>query len=511
MNSGPVGGEFEKTVVGNEMGFSTQGARRGHHRPGLEWLAPVTESNQVTSPSHDALLVGPADRYDVGEMLRPHVLTRVLNFSRFRCAGLVSADLTSFGGHSVRNYGESALEMTGAKLQMVHFGGDTLSRPIVDSYREAVSDQEEERFESLSVISDEAQLSEYVKRKTGQLDDFGYVLAPEGEYFDAPASFHGVGLSNPGELSPEHQERLFEILKKAQFIGIRDEVGAEFLEREGLNVHRMPCPLTALPQVCARQLRENRDSDAMEEMRHRFPNGWIAVEVGGIEEGRIDEITTALRQVAEEEDLGIVFFDASRRAGSGSKSRVRCWVDSIPEWNAAEFPSSGIWEVASMLLHSRLYCGTSLDCRIICMAAGVARVNIPTGDSAARSYCELWEHDSVPIEFSLEEPWSVGLKEALSVDLSLLQQHATILHKTYFQSLEIFCGATGLHPRLTHSERNTEHEAAAAALHHLHDEWLSDDKSLQQFRRLNRRWGRKSRVRSSTKRSPLPSQEQRSS
>jgi hypothetical protein len=160
-----------------------------------------------------------------------------------------------------------------------------------------------------------------------------------------------------------------------------------------------------------------------------------------------------------------------------------------------------------MLLHSRLYCGTSLDCRIICMAAGVARINIPVGDSAARSYCELWEHDSVPIEFSLDEPWTVGLKEALSADLSILQQHATILHKTYFQSLETFCRATGLHPRLTHAERSTEHEVAAAALHHLHDEWLSDEKSLQKFRRLNRRWGRKSRNRSVAKSSPLVSRE----
>ena len=174
-----------------ESSLEEKGRRNSHHRPGLEWLGPVKETNQVTTPANDALLIGPADSYRVGDMLRPHVLTRVLNFSRFRCAGLRSVDMTGFGGHSVRNYGESALEMTGGSLRMVHFGGETLEADLIDSYRRvnqnAGRGSEGERFESLAVISDRDQLREYIRRRTGQLDDFGYVLAPEGE-------FHGRGV-----------------------------------------------------------------------------------------------------------------------------------------------------------------------------------------------------------------------------------------------------------------------------------------------------------------------------
>lgn len=478
MKSGETGNYSQHVAAGE----------RAHHRAGLEWMQRVEEVNEMTIPSHDALLVGPADRYEFGEMLRPHVLTRVLSFSRFRCAGLVSADMTSFGGHSVRNYGESALEMTGRNLQVVHFGGDSLSRGIVDGYRDAISGEEAERFGSLSVIGDSAQLADYVKKRSGQLDDFGYLLAPEGEFFGANASFHAVGLSQPEELDPGRKERLLEVLRRASFVGVRDEVGADFLEAEGIAVHRMPCPLTVLPQVCARQLRESRDSESLESIRHRFPNGWIAVETGSIDPSCGDAFGAALREVAEREGLGVVFFSASPDSLDGGARR---WVDSFPEWLAAEFPSHDIWDIASMLLHARLYCGSSLDCRIVCMSGGVARINVPDGTTATRSYCELWEHDEVPVEFDGEESWTVALETALQVDFSLLQEHAKSLHADYFDALDAYCRETGMYSRVTRAGESVSPEPVSTAVHHLHDEWLQESPGFEGRKTRHPRTSRK--------------------
>lgn len=488
-----IGVNFGKLVDSSseESSLEEKGHRTSHHRPGLKWLGPVRETNHITTPANDALLIGPADSYRVGDMLRPHVLTRVMNFSRFRCAGLRSVDMTGFGGHLVRNYGESALEMIGSGLRMVHFGGETLDGDLIESYKRvnqtAGRGSEGERFESLAVISDQDQLLEYVRRRTGQLDDFGYVLAPEGEFHGARSSFHGVGLSEPEKLGNDQRSRLLELMREADFVGIRDDRGSEFLESNGVRVHRMPCPLTALPQVCARQLREYRDCDSLEGIRHRFPNGWIAVEIGQAQEEQFESLTQALRNVAEKEDLGIVFFDASHCGEEKPSSRVRKWVEVFPEWIAAGFPSANIWEVASMLLHARLYCGTSLDCRIICMSAGVARINIPVGEKATQSYCELWEHDDVPIEFATDESPEVAIREALEVDLSMLRKHAKGLHSAYFSALAIFLRETGICPRLALGEERSEHQAASAVMHHLHDEWLSDEKSLRKVHKLNRK------------------------
>lgn len=461
-------------------------ARGRHHRPGMDWVRPLEEVNRVTTPSGEGVLVGAASRYDVGEMLRPHVLTRILNLAKFRCASLVSTDMTPFGGHSVRNYGESALEMTGNRLQLIHCGGDHLAAQLPASYAGAVGGEEAERFESLSMIAGEEELINYVKRRSGQPDDLAYVLAADGEFFGANLSFHAVGLSEPDSLSESGREHLLHAMRQANFIGVRDENGANFLESEGFDVNRMPCPLTVLPQVGARQLREHRDCIALEELRHRFPNGWIAVEIGEIENSNKPRLTAALREVAERDGLGLVFFEAVSSDPGRKSAKVRSWVESFPEWIASGFSSSDIWDVASMLLHSRLYCGSNLDCRIICMSGGVSRINVPNGKASALSYCELWEHDEVPIEFAEDEEWIIALDEALAVDLSVLQQHSIHLHREYLEALSAYCEATGIYQRLTGTRNETVHERVNATLHHLHDEWLSDEESLQRFKRLNR-------------------------
>ncbi|MDA7922279.1 polysaccharide pyruvyl transferase family protein [Verrucomicrobiales bacterium] len=441
----------------------------------------------MTSKSHEALLVGPSESYHLGDLLRPHILTRLLNFSKLRCAGVVSSDLTGVGGHSVRNYGESVLDMRGSDLQIVHYGGDTLSKGIVEGYEEAIGEEEAERFHSLSAISGEAELKNYVRRRSGQVDDLSHVLAAEGAFLGAGLSFHAVGMSEPEKIDDAVSDRLLEVLRSARFVGIRDERGAEFLESKGIDVQRMPCGLTVLPQVCSRQLREHRDSDAMESIRSRFPSGWIAVGVSEIQDQHFDRLTEALESVSENEGVGIVFFDEKKREAGALSSRMRRWVNAFPDSAAAGFNSENIWEVASMLLHSRLYCGSSLSSRIICMSGGVGRINVPTGSPEVMSYCELWEHDSVPIEFSMDEEWEVGLNEAMDVDLSMLQEHSTTLHRHYFESFAKFCAETGMSARLIPGQPETAHARAAAATHHLHDEWLSDEKSLKLFRKLNGR------------------------
>ncbi len=461
---------------------------RSHHRPALDWLAPVSDVNQVDSPTHDALLVGPSDQYVVGEMLKPHVLAHLLNFSRFRCAGLAGIDRTDVGGHAVRNYGEGALEMGGKQLQLLHFGTQSISEHLVDGYLKAVNEEEAERFESLALISRDEELNAYVRRRTGQLDDFAYMLAPEGEFYGARASFLAVGLADPNAMNSEMRDRLVSQMLRADFVGISDENGADFLEKEGVDVHRMPCPLSVIPQVCARQLHEYRDSEDLEAVRNRFPDGWIAVEIGAADQADFEKLTFTLRDVSAEEGLGLVFFDASRQ-GTASTRR---WVKAFPEWNAASFGSDNIWEIASLLLHSRLYCGTSLDCRVICMSGGVARINIPTQGNTTRSYCELWEHDEMPIEFSNEKEWKVAFAEALRVGPSTLQEHAGDLHREFFEVLTEFCESTGLTPKMHPESLETPHMRAATRLHHLQDEWLSDEANLKLFRELNRKVSKRS-------------------
>ena len=463
------------------------GTGRSHHHPGLDWISPLAEVNEMVSLSNDAILIGAAEPFRLGEMLMPHVLTRLLLFSKIRCAGLISADYTEVGGHTVFNYGECLLEMRHSRLKLIHCGGDLLGLDLIEGYRAAAADEESERFESLAAISSRSSLLEYVRRRTGQISELAYVLAPEGELCGAGLGFHAVGLSDPSRLSESAKAELLGTLRRAQFVGVRDEIGADFLESEGIAVERMPCALSVLPQVCGRQLRESRDREAIAAMRRRFPNGWIAVETSEIREEDVDRLIQALREVSDRENLGLVFFEANQIVGRERRVGLRRWVESFPEWQAGEFSSDHLWETASLLLHSRLYCGSCLSSRIICMSGGVARINVPTGSPAVRSYAELWEHDEVPIEFSPEENWGEALFDALAVDFSLLQQHSTWLHSRYRESFDRFCRETGIEARLVPGETMTEHQRVAEFRHHLYDEWLQDPESTRRFKLLNRR------------------------
>lgn len=469
-----------------ELLKASGGKVRSHHHPGLDWVSPLAEVNEMVSMANDAILVGAAEQYRLGEMLMPHVLTRLLHFSKIRCAGLVSADHTQVGGHTVRNYGECLLEMRSSRLKLIHFGGDLLGMDLVEGYRAAADGEESERFESLAAISSRPALLEYVRRRTGQISELAYVLAPDGEFYGAGLGFHAVGLPEPGKMSAATKSELVEVLRRAQFVGVRDETGADFLESEGIAVERMPCALSVLPQVCGRQLRESRDREAISAMRRRFPNGWITVETSEVREEDVDRLMQALREVSDRENLGIVFFEANQVPGRERRSGLRRWVESFPEWQAAEFGSDHLWETASLLLHSRLYCGSCLSSRIICMSGGVARINVPTGSPAVRSYSELWEHDDVPIEFSPTEEWTEALLDALNVDLSILQQHSAWLHARYRESFDRFCRETGIEARLVPGQVMTEHQRVAEVRHHLHDEWLQDPASVRRFRLLNR-------------------------
>lgn len=414
-----------------------------HHRLESGWVGRRRSEKQADQQNKEGLLVGPVERYSVGSLLEPHVLARALDLSKLRCAGMARVDHTDVGGFPVRNYGESALEMGGKNLQLIHMGGCSLTEDIVDAYSSVAKAEEADRFESLRLIGDRKAVLSYVRRRTGQLGELAYFLAPEGEFFGCRTSFLSVDLSNFGSMSEDSADRLMSAMGDADFVGVRDSGSADLLEGKGVEVHRMPSGLSVVPSLCARQLKESRDSSAMSEVRHRFPNGWVAVEVGELEDRHFERLGQALHDLSEENGLGLVFFEAKDSRTAQGKNKLRRWVEFHPEWEAAQFSSSNIWDVASLLLNARLYCGGNLDCRILAMGGGVPRVNVPTDQQEVRNYCDLWERDDLPVILEEEGNWSDEIARALQEDFTRLSEHARQLEKEYIDALGKFSDATG--------------------------------------------------------------------
>ncbi len=432
--------------------------RSVHHHPGLGWISPLSEVNEIIARPQEAVLIARMDQYRLGDMLMAHVMSRQLLLSKIRCAGLFGIDQTEYGGHALRNYGECLLEMRSRNLKLIHLGGDLLGSDLIEGYATAAPDEESERFDNLLAISSREQLLRYVRRRTGQLSDFAYLLEPAGDFSGAGLSFHSVGIGDAASLSESRLSNLLRILRQADFLGVRDLDSAEFLENQGLSVERMPCALSVLPQVCVKQLREVRNSPSLNALRHRFPDGWIAVDTSAVSDHDRHRLITALREIVEETNLGLVFIEAEPTSLDSRSKNLRRWVESFPEWQAAEFPSQNVWETASMLLHARLYCGSSLDARSIAMSAGVPRINVPTGTRAVTSYCALWEASDIPVELPTIGSWKESLQQALSVDFALLQRHGAALQARYRESFDHFCESAGVTPRLISETPSLAHE-----------------------------------------------------
>jgi len=433
--------------------------------------------------------VGGTGHYHLGELLRPSVLADLLGAGEFRCAGLVERDLSSLGAVRVRNFSHCAEELRAKSLHILHHGGKILDGGILERYAASVEGEEAERFASLCEIAEASVLRAHVERRSGCRAPWPGLLDAEEEFFGAQVGFLGVGFSQLSALSDAERRRLLRSLGEARFLGVREAAGADLLEAEGLSVRRMPDPLTVLPDFSGAALGEARRSESLSAMRQRFPNGWIAVEVGVIPDPARERLRDALQQVAEDASLGLVFFNASHDGREGDDG-CAWWVDSLGDFSAARFPSKQVWEVAAMLLASRLYCGGDLECRILAMGAGVPRWSVPFGDSELRGYAALWEDPAVEVVPGLGSDWAEALASALTVPLSLLESHAVRLRGACYEGIAAYREASGFDLEVASAEEvepaepmdhkgrrplcgaAATHRARATRVRHLHDEWL---------------------------------------
>jgi len=463
-----------------------EGAETSHHGPGLDWVRPVTPTNCLEREGIEALLVGRFDGPAAGDLLMPHVISRLLHFSRLRCGSMHSGDYSRIGGHVVRNYGECALEMGEDCSRLVHVGGDILSDTLSERYPASIDEDESDRFASLLEIARPEQIEEYVRRRTGQLDDFAYVLAPRGKFSGAGLCFHAVGFPEPDRLEPGLRSRLVEMMKAARFVGIRDQIGAAFLEKQGVTVERMPCGLVVLPQVCARALRQCRGAESLRSLHRRFPHGWIAVETPSeLELAEGDRLAEALAAVSRREGCGIVFFDGNCQP-DGDISHLENWAAKIPGGRAGVFRPDSIWEVASLILHARQLCASSVEMRSIAMSGAIPRVAIPVPGEAMRSYCDLWEHFEVATALSSAGDWEAEIASTLSFEPHRLRQHASRLHDRYFASFRLFCRETEMEPGLLPGGGGSRRADTRGEAHHSPDELFGDRGFANLLRRFQR-------------------------
>lgn len=469
------------TTTDHTYGSGSLNENKRHHLPRRS-VDPYAGS--VDRPDPSALLIGPSDFLTLGDQLRPHVVSRLFDFDSFRCAGLVSKDLTGIGGHRVLNFGEAALEMEGTVPTLIHLGGDHLLSGLVSGYHRAVEGKDRRCFVSLVQVAAREEMLGYVRRRTGQDSCLGYVMSKQGCFSGSESVFLGTRIPEPTVLEDDEQSHFLDCARQSSFVGVSGEGAFGFLERHGVRCLEMPCVLSALPRVCSRLLKRNRESDTLKAIRNRFGKGWLMVEVSKVPERQERDFAEMVSSFSALRGWGIVIY--STRISDNLKGSMRGkWETLLGQFgNAVWLESEDIWEITNCLAGASCYLGTCLDSRILAGAFGIPRINANVMDSRVADYCKVWDRGMDATLGTSAEEWGNELNRAVLVDPSELQAMISRTGDAFFSGLNQISERTGLTRRVFARDANGHFQAVVRGKQ-IASDWFVSRKNRERFERLN--------------------------
>ncbi|MDF1812791.1 MAG: hypothetical protein P1V20_11275 [Verrucomicrobiales bacterium] len=465
--------------------FASDGEAFNRHH--TESTSSAADLNRLGGGAARGLLVGALDCRRLGTQLRPHIFSRLFNLESYRCAGLVSKDLSKIGGHNVLNFGEAALEMEAKGANVIHLGCDSTVTGLVSGYHRASEGDEENRLMSLMQVTARNEMENYIKRRSGQTSPLAYVLAPNGCYKGSNLSFFGLRLPEPSVLEEDQEEHLTYCAGEATFVGVSGKNAEDFLTDRGVACEQMPCGLSVLPRLCGKPLSKvKKKSAAYSRLKERFGKGWIAVEISDIPERQEIDFANAVSALAVSKGLGIAVY-SSRSIGRDAVGRQLKWEALLGE--TAEvmwFGDSDIWEIAYMIGNAKFYVGSCLDSRIIAGAFCVPRINTPRADRRNVDYCSVWEAESIQDVLGEDQSaWVSEMNRAMEVSPSTLQRHAEATAEAFFSSISIACRQTTLTTRLFAGEK-PDHFGAVLHGQKIASDWMKTPEDRSRFSKLNK-------------------------
>ncbi|SEK10502.1 polysaccharide pyruvyl transferase family protein [Paraburkholderia diazotrophica] len=377
------------------------------------------------------VLFGAFDRHNLGDMLFPHVVARMLGERDVRFAGLAARDLRAHGGHRVG----ALMQMHERAVDLIHVGGEILT---CDAWEAAVMLQSPDDVQRLiaSHQHDRDRLA-WAHRVLGTRAHAPYVSSKEALPSAARVLFHGVGGVG---LSGRDEALRSEVLTKlaaADDVTVRDAHTQAWLAQSGIEARLVPDCAVMVANLFGDTIRERASTPAIERIRSAAPNGYLAVQFSADfgDDATLAQIAAQLDRVAHTHGLAVVFF----RAGAAPwHDDLSCFERTAARMHASSvhvFDSLNIWDICALIAHSRGYLGSSLHGRIVAMAFARPRINLLHDEDFVRpckqtAFAETWEDPDSPKAVTVSG-LADGVNDALSVDQKRLDQTAARLVTLY--------------------------------------------------------------------------------
>jgi hypothetical protein len=386
---------------------------------------------------HDEVVVfGAFDRHNLGDLLFPHVVAKLLACDDVTFAGLAQRDLRVHGGHAVQALAQLAASRGKNRMHIVHPGGEILT---CSDWEAAVmllpQRQAQEVIARLDTRSDERRA--WARALTG-LDALAPYMASRTMFPCASSvTYQAVGGVDLERLDPGMRAEVLLKLAQADDVSVRDIHTQNALAAAGVDARLIPDPAVMVAELFGANIRARKERSGAADLQRAFPDGYVAVQFSADfgDDRTLGVLARGLERVSNESGLGIVFF----RAGAAPwHDDLACYQRITARMNLCRtqiFRSLQIWDICALIAHAKAYAGSSLHGRIVAMAFGLPRVNFVhparANDTTKQSaFAATWEPACVPSSVGIEA-LSKAMLDALAIDRALLLRTAARLAARY--------------------------------------------------------------------------------
>ncbi len=305
------------------------------------------------------VLFGAFDRHNLGDILLAHVAAEEIGAGDRAFAGLVTRDLTPWGGQRV-----SALESFTAPLTLIHVGGELLD-------------------------CDAAQAA-YMLEEPGPRwrRQAPYVVARHELPPGSAVEFRAVGGVQLGERDEPFRDEVLAALREAGNVSVRDRRTQALLSAAGIDAALVPDPVTRIGKLFSVRIRA----------RIQRSDPYLAVQFAA--ECGDDATLAAFAHGLDRVGLPVVLF----RVGAAP------WHDALEPYRRLAlcsalpmqaFESLDVWDICGLIAGSSGYIGTSLHGRLVAESFGVPALSLEREPGAAkklRAYLATWSPGEAPLE-----------------------------------------------------------------------------------------------------------------
>ncbi|KWR87757.1 polysaccharide pyruvyl transferase family protein [Cupriavidus sp. IDO] len=365
------------------------------------------------------ILFGAFDRHNLGDLLLPHVIKRLIAPASLRYGGLRARNLTTLGGFRVHALTRLAASLGDTPVEIVHTGGEILT---CNAWEAAVMLLPTARARAVVAQLDSrpAERVAWARELLGLQDCAPYLLAAGLFGNVRRVIYHAAGGIGLEQVEPAMRAEVVAKLGAATYVGVRDQQTRAALAASGIDARLEPDPAVMVAALFGDGIRRRSRHGEVAGLMSGFPHGYLAMQFSADfgDDETLAQLGAQLRRVARASKLGVVLFRAGAAPWHDDLDSYRRLAAKLSGTPVALFRSLNLWDICALIACSRGFAGSSLHGGIVAGAfampwVGLLRPGQAPAASKQAAFGMTWGTAGAPAAVAVQE-LAAGIEEAMA-------------------------------------------------------------------------------------------------